>query len=57
MPPVRNVEQQEVMLIPDGKEYSPGQTAKLLVQAPVLPGARPPELAPLAASSRPAPSR
>ena len=32
-PPVRNVEQQEVTLVPDAKEYRPGQKARLLVQA------------------------
>ncbi|HUS67405.1 MAG TPA: Ig-like domain-containing protein [Kofleriaceae bacterium] len=37
VPPVRNVEQQEVTIIPDAKEYRPGQTAKLLVQAPFFP--------------------
>jgi uncharacterized protein YfaS (alpha-2-macroglobulin family) len=37
VPPVRNVEQQEVTLVPDAKEYRPGQTAKLLVQAPFFP--------------------
>lgn len=36
-PPVRNVQQEEVMLVPDGKEYRPGQTARLLVQAPFFP--------------------
>ncbi|HUS63453.1 MAG TPA: alpha-2-macroglobulin family protein [Kofleriaceae bacterium] len=37
VPPERNVAQQEVTIIPDAKEYRPGQTAKLLVQAPFFP--------------------
>src|SRR5690606_26815834 len=37
VPPVRNVEQEQVTLVPDSKEYRPGQTARLLVQAPFYP--------------------
>ena len=36
-PPVRNVAQEEVMLVPDAKEYRPGQKARLLVQSPFFP--------------------
>jgi alpha-2-macroglobulin len=36
--PTRNVEQEELTLIPDRKEYAAGDTAKLLVQAPFLRG-------------------
>src|SRR5690606_16312726 len=36
-PPQRNVEREEVTLVPDKKEYQPGDTAKLLVQAPFSP--------------------
>src|SRR6185436_13052783 len=33
-PPQREVAQERVQLIPDKKEYTPGNTAELLVQAP-----------------------
>lgn len=33
-PPARKVEQEEVTLIPDKQEYTPGDVAKLLVQSP-----------------------
>lgn len=36
-PPAREVERQEVQLIPDRKEYRGGDTAELLVQAPFYP--------------------
>ena len=36
-PPARQVEQEEVTLIPDKKEYRPGDTAEILVQAPFYP--------------------
>lgn len=36
-PPARDVEQQEVQLIPNQKEYRAGDTAELLVQAPFFP--------------------
>ena len=36
-PPSREVKQEEVMLIPDRKEYRPGDTAEILVQAPFYP--------------------
>ena len=36
-PPAREVEQEEVTLIPDRKEYQPGDTAEILVQAPFFP--------------------
>jgi alpha-2-macroglobulin len=36
--PTRNVEQEELTLIPDKKEYAAGDTAKLLVQAPFVKG-------------------
>ncbi len=36
-PPAREVEQEEVTLIPDKKEYQPGETAEILVQAPFYP--------------------
>ncbi len=36
-PPAREVEQEEVTLIPDKKEYQPGDTAEILVQAPFYP--------------------
>jgi uncharacterized protein YfaS (alpha-2-macroglobulin family) len=36
-PPARQVEQEEVTLIPDRKEYQPGDTAEILVQAPFFP--------------------
>lgn len=36
-PPARNVEQEEVTLIPSQQEYQPGDTAEILVQAPFGP--------------------
>jgi uncharacterized protein YfaS (alpha-2-macroglobulin family) len=36
-PPQRNVAQERVMLIPDKKEYMPGNTAEIMVQAPWFP--------------------
>ncbi|MEO8703337.1 MAG: DUF6049 family protein, partial [Kofleriaceae bacterium] len=36
-PPSREVTQEQVQLIPDKKEYSPGNTAELLMQAPFYP--------------------
>ena len=36
-PPVRNVEQEEVLLIPDKESYAPGETAEILVQSPFTP--------------------
>jgi uncharacterized protein YfaS (alpha-2-macroglobulin family) len=36
-PPKRGVEQESVEMIPDRKEYKPGDTAELLVQAPFYP--------------------
>jgi uncharacterized protein YfaS (alpha-2-macroglobulin family) len=36
-PPAREVTQEVVQLIPDKKEYSPGNTAELMVQAPFYP--------------------
>ena len=36
-PPSRDVEQEEVTLIPDRKEYQPGDVAEILVQAPFYP--------------------
>ncbi len=36
-PPAREVEQEQVTLIPSAKEYAPGDTAELLVQAPFYP--------------------
>ncbi|HBR57560.1 MAG TPA: hypothetical protein DEA22_08840, partial [Blastocatellia bacterium] len=36
-PPNRNVEQQEVQLIPSGKDFAPGDVAELLVIAPFTP--------------------
>jgi uncharacterized protein YfaS (alpha-2-macroglobulin family) len=36
-PPSRNVEQEEVTLIPDKETYQPGDTAQILVQAPFTP--------------------
>ncbi|HEY7544268.1 MAG TPA: MG2 domain-containing protein, partial [Blastocatellia bacterium] len=35
--PKREIEQEEVPLIPDRKEYQPGDTAEILVQAPFYP--------------------
>lgn len=35
--PVRNVEQEQVNIVPDGDDYAPGDTAELLVQAPFAP--------------------
>jgi alpha-2-macroglobulin len=37
MPPKRNVEQEDANLIPDRKDYQPGETAEILVQAPFYP--------------------
>jgi uncharacterized protein YfaS (alpha-2-macroglobulin family) len=36
-PPARQVEQEEATLIPDKKDYKPGDTAEILVQAPFFP--------------------
>lgn len=36
-PPAREVEQEEVTLIPDKKEYQPGDVAEILVQSPFFP--------------------
>ena len=36
-PPAREVQQERVQLIPDKKEYTAGNTAELLVQAPFYP--------------------
>jgi uncharacterized protein YfaS (alpha-2-macroglobulin family) len=36
-PPARNVEREEVVLIPDRETYHPGDTAEILVQAPFAP--------------------
>ncbi|HEU4730007.1 MAG TPA: alpha-2-macroglobulin family protein [Kofleriaceae bacterium] len=36
-PPAREVVQEKVQLIPDKKQYTPGNTAELLVQAPFYP--------------------
>jgi hypothetical protein len=36
-PPAREVEQEQVQLIPSGTEFAPGETAELLVQAPFHP--------------------
>ncbi len=36
-PPARNVEQEEVTLIPDKQTYQPGDTAQILVQSPFTP--------------------
>ncbi len=36
-PPARNVEQEEATLIPDKKDYQPGDTAEILVQSPFFP--------------------
>ncbi|MBK7195532.1 MAG: Ig-like domain-containing protein [Myxococcales bacterium] len=36
-PPARDVEQEQVQLIPSQKDYKPGDTAELLVQAPFYP--------------------
>jgi alpha-2-macroglobulin len=37
MVPARNVSQEKVQIIPDKKDYAPGTTAQLLVQAPFYP--------------------
>ncbi|HTM20028.1 MAG TPA: alpha-2-macroglobulin family protein, partial [Kofleriaceae bacterium] len=37
MPPERNLTQEQVMLIPDQKEYRAGQAAHVMVQAPFFP--------------------
>jgi len=36
-PPAREVEQEEVTLIPDRKDYQPGDEAEILIQAPFYP--------------------
>ena len=36
-PPSRDVEQEEITLIPEKEEYQPGETAALLVQSPFFP--------------------
>lgn len=36
-PPLRNISQEAVTLIPDKKEYQAGDTAKIMVQAPFFP--------------------
>ena len=36
-PPARNVEQEEVTLVPDKQTYQPGDTAQILVQSPFTP--------------------
>lgn len=36
-PPAREVAQEQIQLIPDKKEYTPGNTAELMVQAPFYP--------------------
>ncbi|MCC7352965.1 MAG: hypothetical protein IT330_04345, partial [Anaerolineae bacterium] len=36
-PPARNVEQEEATLVPDRKEYQPGDTAEILVMSPFYP--------------------
>ena len=36
-PPSRNIEQEEVTLIPDKETYQPGDTAQILVQSPFSP--------------------
>ncbi|HKF54713.1 MAG TPA: alpha-2-macroglobulin family protein, partial [Blastocatellia bacterium] len=36
-PPKRDVEQEEAPLIPDRKDYHPGETAEILVQSPFFP--------------------
>jgi uncharacterized protein YfaS (alpha-2-macroglobulin family) len=37
VPPSRDLQREEVQLIPDKKEYRPGDTAELLLQAPFFP--------------------
>ncbi len=37
IPPARNVEQEQVTLIPDKKTYQPGDVARILVQSPFSP--------------------
>ncbi|MDD5308947.1 MAG: alpha-2-macroglobulin family protein [Deltaproteobacteria bacterium] len=37
MPPSRDVTQEKVTLVPEKKEYRPGETARFLVQAPFFP--------------------
>ncbi len=37
MPPSRDIEQEQVTLIPDKENYQPGDTAKILVQSPFYP--------------------
>ena len=36
-PPDRKLQQQDLMLVPDKNEYMPGDTARILVQAPFFP--------------------
>ena len=36
-PPSRAVEMEQIQLIPDGDSYAPGETARILVQAPFFP--------------------
>ena len=36
-PPNRNLEREDVRLIPDGADYAPGDSAQILVQAPFFP--------------------
>jgi len=36
-PPARDVAKEEVQIIPDKKEYAPGNTAELMIQAPFYP--------------------
>lgn len=37
VPPTRGVEQEQIGLVPDKKEYQPGEVAEVLVQAPFAP--------------------
>jgi len=37
IPPTRDLEQEQVTLIPDKEEYQPGDTARILVQSPFYP--------------------
>lgn len=37
LPPARDVELEQVMMIPDKKEYAPGDVAQILLQAPFYP--------------------
>jgi hypothetical protein len=36
-PPARDVQREQISIIPDRKEYAPGNTAELLIQAPFYP--------------------